>query len=36
MAALLDAENQALGHLSAAEQAMLLELLHKVALHRPA
>ncbi|MDP2095494.1 MAG: MarR family transcriptional regulator [Hydrogenophaga sp.] len=36
MEALLDAENQALGHLSAAEQAMLLELLHKVALHRPA
>ncbi len=33
--ALLDAEARALGHLSAAEQAMLLELLHKVALHRP-
>lgn len=32
--ALLDAEARALGHLSAAEQAMLLELLHKVALHR--
>lgn len=32
---LLEAEARALGHLSAAEQAMLLELLHKVALHRP-
>ena len=33
---LLDAEAQSLDHLSAAEHAMLLELLHKVALHRPA
>ncbi len=36
MAALLEADNRSLNHLSAAERAMLLELLHKVALHRPA
>lgn len=35
MAALLEADNRSLNHLSAAERAMLLELLHKVALHRP-
>ena len=34
-AALLEADNRSLNHLSAAERAMLLELLHKVALHRP-
>jgi DNA-binding MarR family transcriptional regulator len=31
---LIDAERAAFGGLSAAEQAMLLELLHKLALHR--
>jgi DNA-binding MarR family transcriptional regulator len=36
MKALLEAEARAFGHLSAAEQAMLLELLHKVAQHRVA
>lgn len=35
MAALQEADNRLLAHLSAAERAMLLELLHKVALHRP-
>lgn len=35
MDALLEADNRLLAHLSAAERAMLLELLHKVALHRP-
>ncbi|MGS5085543.1 MarR family winged helix-turn-helix transcriptional regulator [Hydrogenophaga sp. A37] len=35
MTALLEADARLLAHLSQAERAMLLELLHKVALHRP-